>query len=133
MGMAREIITWCIFLLAVLPCIISAAIRPLETLDEGPLWRQKITDTLLSDDDPSSEDFQTFRRRYPYDDLDTGPEFPIFPRPPSGKRALAMFARWGSINSIGKNRPPIRSNLLNGDGQLSTNNRRMQGQPLRWG
>ncbi|XP_050509168.1 uncharacterized protein LOC126886338 [Diabrotica virgifera virgifera] len=64
----------------------------------------------------------------------TDPDFPIYPRPSSGKRALAMFARWGSINSIGKNRPPIRSNPYDSDGDDTYNsNRRMQGQPLRWG
>uniref|UniRef100_A0A6P7GL61 Uncharacterized protein LOC114338123 n=1 Tax=Diabrotica virgifera virgifera TaxID=50390 RepID=A0A6P7GL61_DIAVI len=123
-----------IIFLAVFPCIISAGIKPFEQLD-GPLWREKIADALLPQDDFSSENTQIYRQRYPYEDIEnTDPDFPIYPRPSSGKRALAMFARWGSINSIGKNRPPIRSNPYDSDGDDTYNsNRRMQGQPLRWG
>ncbi|CAH1974209.1 unnamed protein product [Acanthoscelides obtectus] len=52
----------------------------------------------------------------------------------AGKRALAMFARWGSVNSIGKNRPPIRSHLFDeGDAAQVAARGRMLGQPLRWG
>ncbi|CAH1114128.1 unnamed protein product [Psylliodes chrysocephalus] len=127
---------WHIVFLAVFPCIISAGVKPLESLEDGSLWRERIADALLSDDDDfSSENSQIFRHRYPYQIVEnTEPDLSMYPRRPSGKRALAMFARWGSINGIGKNRPPIRaSNLFDSDDQLSTNSRRMQGQPLRWG
>ncbi|XP_060524243.1 uncharacterized protein LOC132700742 [Cylas formicarius] len=51
------------------------------------------------------------------------------------KRALSMFARWGSVNSIGKERSPIRSGYSAGSMEsISTQTRsRMLGQPLRWG
>ncbi|KAG5867200.1 hypothetical protein JTB14_003916 [Gonioctena quinquepunctata] len=62
------------------------------------------------------------------------PDLDLILRPPGGKRALAMFARWGSINGIGKNRPPIRSNLYDPNDSISAQTRgRMLGQPLRWG
>lgn len=58
---------WHIVFLAVFPCIISAGVKPLESLEDGSLWRERIADALLSDDDDfSSENSQIFRHRYPY-------------------------------------------------------------------
>ncbi|KAF7288001.1 uncharacterized protein LOC143191921 [Rhynchophorus ferrugineus] len=53
----------------------------------------------------------------------------------SEKRALSMFARWGPVNSIGKERNPIRSEYrTKALENISTQTRgRIMGQPLRWG
>ncbi|XP_057669879.1 uncharacterized protein LOC130902082 [Diorhabda carinulata] len=118
-----------IILLAVLPYLLCAGIKSLETI-EVPLWIDKTADAFLQQFDASSENTELYHHRNPYEEGKTESNYAIYPRPSVGKRALAMFARWGSINSIGKNRPPIRSNSYESD---NTNNRRMQGQPLRWG
>ncbi|KAJ8927798.1 hypothetical protein NQ314_019679 [Rhamnusium bicolor] len=123
---------WHIIFIAAFPYIFGAATRPMEPL-EGPLWGQRIAEALSSTEDLPSE---IFKQRYPYEiaqtiDTDDSNEL----RPPNDKRALAMFARWGSINSIGKNRTPIRSKIFfDPEESISTQTRgRMLGQPLRWG
>nr|CAI5859860.1 unnamed protein product [Callosobruchus analis] len=149
---------WLILLIALQP-ISGAAISQLEPL-EGPLWEEDIAEELLRKENDINEDPDTlFRHRFHHsdhlknrdnssadsagdptsdDDVSSSAAANILRRA-AGKRALAMFARWGSVNSIGKNRPPIRSHLFDEDlvggseaAQVAARGR-MLGQPLRWG
>nr|CAH7728109.1 unnamed protein product [Callosobruchus chinensis] len=156
---------WLILLIALQP-ISGAAISQLEPL-EGPLWEEDIAEELLRKQNDINEDRDTlFRHRFHQtdhlknkgrttgtednsptdsaadptsdDDVSSSAAANILRRV-AGKRALAMFARWGSVNSIGKNRPPIRSHLFDealvggSEAAQVAARGRMLGQPLRWG
>ncbi|CAG9822598.1 unnamed protein product [Phaedon cochleariae] len=125
---------WQIILLAIFPHIIGLVVRPLDPI-ESPLWEEKLLEAMYPEEEVPSSNSDSLKHRYPYDDEEiTGPDPDFLARPPSSKRALAMFARWGSINGIGKNRPPIRSHVFDAEDAISAQTRgRMLGQPLRWG
>ncbi|KAJ8918953.1 hypothetical protein NQ315_016855 [Exocentrus adspersus] len=127
---------WYIIFITALPCVFGAATRPVKPL-EGPLWNQRLTDSLASSEDITNLSSDLFKQLYQQyqDERNNGPEEEALPRPAGEKRALAMFARWGSINSIGKNRTPIRSQyFFDPQETISAQTRsRMLGQPLRWG
>nr|XP_023011896.1 uncharacterized protein LOC111502133 [Leptinotarsa decemlineata] len=123
-----------IIILATLHYIMGAAINPLEPL-ENFLWEDPLSEVVFPEENFASGNPDSFQHRYSNsNEENTDPDLEVMLRPPTGKRALAMFARWGSINGIGKNRPPIRSNLYDPEDAINTQTRgRMLGQPLRWG
>ncbi|CAG9768905.1 unnamed protein product [Ceutorhynchus assimilis] len=119
----------------------SRSIEPIE----GPLWLNRLNDILqeskLTEEfknlDGDDNDMPIYFNDSEESDINIKEKRTYLSslKSSSGKRALSMFARWGPLNTIGKDRKPIRSGYPpQSFDSISTQTRgRMPGQPLRWG
>ncbi|KAL1509480.1 hypothetical protein ABEB36_004205 [Hypothenemus hampei] len=109
--------------------------RSLEPL-EGPLWLDRFNDVFRKSsltDDAKFDDNTPYYDNLRESDISFKEKRTFLSS--SEKRALSMFARWGPINSFGKDRNPIRSGYPSKsfDSISAQTRSRMLGQPLRWG
>ncbi|XP_066150634.1 uncharacterized protein [Euwallacea fornicatus] len=117
--------------------ISTKSIKPIE----GPLWLERIRSIgdSVGEAESTLKGRNNILRDYGNIDEDAGIKEKMTLlsslKSSSEKRALSMFARWGPINTIGKDRNPIRSGYPpKSFDSISTQTRsRMLGQPLRWG
>ncbi|XP_050306167.1 uncharacterized protein LOC126743222 [Anthonomus grandis grandis] len=126
-------------LLITLVQVFYVSTRSVEPIDE-PIWLNRLTNIIDDlEDQPKqetnrdSDDLPFYEISDEKDTTDDDEEQKTYPA--SDKRALSMFARWGTLNAIGKERNPIRSGLSSKNlDSISTQTRsRILGQPLRWG
>ncbi|XP_030749247.1 uncharacterized protein LOC115877226 [Sitophilus oryzae] len=118
-----------VFLIAVVQLchVTTKSIEP----TEPPLWFYPLSDLLrqaqAEEKSGNSDDSEDYIKNI----LDNGDSEALL----TEKRALSMFARWGPVNSLGKDRNPIRSEYRTKSLEnISTQTRgRIMGQPLRWG